>query len=447
MGIEPLDFPPGFIWGAATAAHQVEGGNDNNDWWDWEQTPGHIKNGDTSGVACDWWKGGRYVGDFDLAKSLGQNAHRLSVEWSRIEPREGEWNADAFAFYRRVLGALQERNIEPLVSLHHFANPRWLAAQGGWETAAVVPLFERYAAKVVKELGDLCDFWVTINEPIVYTFSGYIDGIWPPGKRDLFLGFRVLANMVRGHGAAYQAIHNLQPNARVGVAHHLVRFLPANANSRLDRWAASLRDRMANRLYFHALVDGQLRFPMSGRVPAAVDSQDYIGVNYYFAEHCAFDLGNSGQLFTRGIKPEWNAPVPSFARTIHPAGLYDFLAEFSALGKPIYVTESGLFDLGDDTQSRYLVSHLAQVQRATAAGLPVKGYFYWTLVDNFEWAEGYSARFGLYHLDVPTQTRTPRHSAQVYARIAHANSIPEELIEKYGDIHTPNGVNGPAERI
>jgi beta-glucosidase len=426
-----FNFPPGFLWGTATAAHQVEGANDNSDWWDWERTPGHIKNGDTSAVACDWWKGGRYAEDFDLAKSLGQNAHRLAVDWSRIEPREGEWNADAFAFYRRVLDALRERNMVPLVTLHHFANPRWLAAKGAWETAAVIPLFERYAAKVVGELGEWCDFWVTINEPIVYAFSGYSNGIWPPGKKDFVLGFRVLANMVRGHAAAYHAIHQVQPDARVGVAHHLIRFLPTNVKSRLDRWAASLRDRMANRLFLRALVDGQLRFPMSGSVPGAVNSQDYVAANYYFAEECAFDLGNRGQFFTRGVKPLWNAPVPEFARTIYPAGLYDFLGELSALGKPIYITENGLFDLGDDTQARYLVSHLVQVQRATAEGLPVKGYFYWTLVDNFEWAEGFSARFGLYHLDVSTQTRSPRPSAEIYARIARENGITEELMEKY----------------
>jgi beta-glucosidase len=420
------------MWGTATAAHQVEGANDNSDWWDWEQTSGHIKNGDTSAVGCDWWTGARYAGDFDLAKSLGQNAHRLSVEWSRIEPREGEWNAGAFARYRRVLSALRERGITPLVTLHHFANPRWLASKRAWESTAVVPLFERYAAKVVQELGDLCDFWVTINEPIVYAFTGYSEGSWPPGKKDFFLGFRVLANMVRGHAAAYHAIHRVQPDAHVGVAHHLIRFIPANEKSSLDRWAARLRDRLANRLFFQALVDGRLRFPMSGRVPAAVDTQDYIGVNYYFAEHSMFDLGNPRHLFTRSAKPVWNAPVPTFAAVIHPAGLYDFLAEFSAFGKPIYVTENGLFDLGDDTQARYLVSHLAQVQRATAAGMPVKGYFYWTLVDNFEWAEGFAARFGLYHLDVPTQVRTPRPSAEIYSRIALQNAIADELLERYG---------------
>ncbi len=427
-----LNFPDSFLWGAATAAHQVEGANDNNDWWDWEQTPGHIQNGDRSTVACDWWKGKRYHEDFDLARSLNQNAHRLSVEWSRIEPREGEWNADALAFYRRILIALRERGMTPLVTLHHFANPRWLAAQGAWETQTVVPLFERFAVKVAQELGDLCDFWVTINEPFVYAFSGYSDGNWPPGKKNFSLAFRVLANMVRAHAAAYHAIHRIQPNARVGIAHHLRRFLPANPSSGLDRWAASLRDGMANRWFFRALVDGRLRFPARGSVPQAIGTQDFIGVNYYFAERSAFDVGSPGQLFSRSIKPVWHASAPPFAGEIHPASFYDFLKEHAVYGKPIYVTENGLFDLGDETQARYLVSHIAAVQRAMAEGVPVKGYFYWTLVDNFEWAEGFTARFGLYRLDVATQTRTPRLSAEIYGRIARENGIAGELIEKYG---------------
>jgi beta-glucosidase len=426
-----LDFPNGFLWGAATAAHQVEGANDNNDWWDWEQTPGHIQDGDKSDIACDWWKGECYRQDFDLAKSLNQNAHRLSVEWSRIEPREGEWSADAFAFYRRVLGALHERGMTPVITLHHFTNPRWLAQKRAWETEAVVPLFERFVSKVVQELGNLCDFWVTINEPFVYAFSGYSDGTWPPGKKDFFLAFRVLANMVRGHAAAYHAIHCAQPSARVGIAHHLRRFVPANPKSRLDRWAADQRDAMANRWFLRALVDGKLRFPARGSVPEAIGTQDFIGVNYYFAERSAFDITNPGQLFSRWVKPIWNTPVPAFAGDISPIGFYDFLKECAAYGKPIYVTENGLFDVGSEMQARYLVSHLAQVQCAAAEGVPLKGYFYWTLVDNFEWAEGFTARFGLYHLDLPTQKRMPRPSAEVYARIACENGIAAELIEKY----------------
>ncbi len=179
-----LKFPERFMWGAATAAHQVEGGNENNDWWEWEQAPGHIQNGDKSTLACDWWKGERYRQDFDLAKSFGHNAHRLSVEWSRIEPREGEWDADAIAYYRRVLTALRERGITPLVTLHHFTNPRWLRAQGAWETRAVVPLFERFVERVVRELGDLCDFWVTINEPIIMMHANVTSlATGPPAKK------------------------------------------------------------------------------------------------------------------------------------------------------------------------------------------------------------------------------------------------------------------------
>lgn len=429
-----LKFPSDFLWGSATAAHQVEGGNSNNDFWDWEQTPGKIKNGDKSGVACGWWLGERYLEDFDRAKSLHQNAHRLSVEWSRLEPREGEWNADAFAFYRRALTALRERGMTVLVTLHHFTNPRWLVQKSAWETPAVVPLFERYAAKVVQELGDLCDFWVTINEPVVYVYNSYNEGNWPPGKKDFFLAFRVLANLVRGHTAAYHAIHRLQPKARVGVAHHFRRFLPANPAARVDRWAANIRDRMFNRLFFLALVDGVLHFPMSIReqLPEAIDTQDFIGINYYFGERVAFDATQPMLLFTRSILKPWHVQAPSIAGDVEPTGLYDFLSELARYEKPIYITENGIFDLGDETQPHYLVSHLVQTLRAIDAGIPLKGYFYWTLVDNFEWAEGYSARFGLFANDLRTQARTPRAGAEIYSRIARENGIADELIEKYG---------------
>lgn len=428
------NFPNDFIWGSATAAHQVEGANDNNDWWDWEQGAGHIRNGDKSTIACDWWKGERYCQDFDLARSLEQNAHRLSVEWSRIEPREGEWNAEAIGYYRRVLTALQERGMKPLVTLHHFSNPCWLAQRGAWETEAVVPLFERFVARVVQELGDLCDFWVTINEPFVYTFSGYNDGNWPPGKRDFRLAFRVLANMVRGHAAAYYTIHRLQPDAQVGVAHHFRRFLPANPQSPLDRWAANLRDFLTNRLFLLALVDGKLRFPMSvgGRVPEAAGTQDFIGLNCYFAEKSKFLIAKPDKLFTGSLVTQWPPEVPPFAGIVDPSSIYFFITELARYGKPIYITENGIFDLGGDMQARYLVSHLLQVKRAIADGAPVKGYFYWTLTDNFEWAEGYNARFGLFRMDISTQVRTPRVTADVYGRIARENGISDDLVDKYG---------------
>ncbi|MBI3740321.1 MAG: glycoside hydrolase family 1 protein, partial [Chloroflexi bacterium] len=230
-----LKFPDNFLWGTATAAHQVEGGNANNDWWDWEQIPGKIKNGDDSAVACDWWRSARYHADFDSARDLNTRAHRLSIEWSRIEPRENEWSADAFAFYRRVLSALRARGMTPLVTLHHFTNPRWLAQMRGWENSRVIELFERYVTEVVKELGDLCDFWVTINEPTVYVFAGYISGAWPPGKNKFALAMRVGENLLRAHIAAYRAIHARQPSARVGIANSITPLQPANSDSAINR--------------------------------------------------------------------------------------------------------------------------------------------------------------------------------------------------------------------
>jgi beta-glucosidase len=412
----------------------VEGGNAGSDWWDWEQVPGHVADGDRSTPACDWWGGERYREDFDRARALGQNAHRLSVEWARLEPREGAWDAAACVYYRRVLGAARERGLVPLVTLHHFTNPRWLAERGGWETVGAVPRFARYVTRVVQELGDLCDFWVTINEPGVYVYCGYNEGKWPPGKRDVRLGGRVLANMVRGHAAAYHAIHRVQPGARVGVAHHLRRFVPANPASGLDRAAAGTRDYLMNRLFLRALVDGRLRPPMSfgERVPEAVGTQDFIGVNYYFGERVAFDGRCPGLLFTRALPSDWPTGAPSFAGDVYAAGLYAFLVEVARYGKPIYVTENGIFDLGDETQARYLVGHVAQVERAIGRGIPVRGYFYWTLVDNFEWAEGYTVRFGLFANDPRTQTRTARPAAAVYGRIAGENGIAAEVLERYG---------------
>lgn len=432
-----LMFPEGFVWGAASAAHQVEGGNTNNDWWDWEQTPGHVKQGSKSTLACDWFKGERYREDFELAASLNQKAHRLSVEWSRLEPSEGEWSSEAFAYYRRVLTAARECGLTPLVTLHHFANPRWLALKGAWETPAVVPLFERFTAKVVQELGDLCDFWVTINEPVVYAYSGYVDGYWPPGKKNFTLAMHVLSNMLRGHAAAYGAIHRLQPGARVGIAHNLHYFRPANPLSPVNRAIVKLQDQIYNRMVLSALKDGQLRFPMgNGLVPGLAGSQDYVGLNYYFSTRAAVDWRKPALLFGRQLPAEpWGVSYDHeldqwFGKgDIDPEGFYHTIHSIAEFGKPVYITENGIPDRHDELRGGYIIQHLTMLHRAIQDGVPIKGYFYWSLTDNFEWIEGYSLRFGLIHVDFETQKRTPKPSAEIYARIARENAIPDEFLK------------------
>ena len=204
MALATFHFPKGFLWGTATASHQVEGNNTNNNWHYWEEE-GQIEPGLSCGLACDWW-GGRWKEDFDRASEAGQNTHRLSIEWSRIQPALDRWDEEALDYYRQMLRGLVERGLTPMVTLHHFTDPLWLTFLGGWEYEPVVSLFEAYVRKVVEALGDYVNFWCTINEPNVYAVMGYIFGVFPPGKKDLGATFDVMTKLVRGHAAAYHAI-------------------------------------------------------------------------------------------------------------------------------------------------------------------------------------------------------------------------------------------------
>lgn len=426
-----MRFPQGFLWGTATSSHQVEGNNRNNDWWEWEKELGHIREGHRSELACDWWN--RAEEDFDLAREMGQNAHRLSLEWSRIEPQEGEWDDHAIARYRQMLVGLRERGLEPMVTLHHFTNPLWLVEKGGWETEAVVSLFERYVTKVAEELGDLIELWSVLNEPNVYVMLSYAGGHWPPGKQSLPLSFRVLSNMLLAHGRAYQAIHRLQPRAQVGIAHAVQVFDAAEPKSRLDRWAAWIPDYIFNRLILTALTKGVLAFPLAPnrKVPDLVDSADFLGINYYSRDTVAFDVSRPRELFGRRFYPEGVEMSDGGYGEVYPEGLYRLLKRVAAYGKPIYVTENGLPDEDDDQRPRFILTHLAAMHRAIEEGVLVKGYFHWSLVDNFEWAEGWSLRFGLIALDVETQERTMRRSGQLYKEICQAGAITEDMVKRY----------------
>ena len=208
-----FNFPTGFLWGTATAAHQVEGNNTNNDWWAWEQEAGRILEGNRSGKAADWW-GGRWREDFDHAKDGWQNAHRFSVEWSRIQPEPDRWDEAALDRYRDMLLGLRERNMIAMITLHHFTNPQWLAEMGGWENDEVVNLFAEYVRRTVDALKAHCQLWVTLNEPNVYMNGGYLGEGFPPAKNDQKAGLQVLLNMVKAHAAAYQVIHELQADAQ-----------------------------------------------------------------------------------------------------------------------------------------------------------------------------------------------------------------------------------------
>jgi beta-glucosidase len=416
-------FPENFLWGTATAAHQVEGGNHGNDWWAWEQVPGHIKNGDTSDRACEHYE--RFARDFDLLRSLHQNAHRFSLEWSRIEPAPGEFSAEAIGHYRDVLRALRDRGMEPMVTLHHFTNPTWIAQAGGWDAPETSEYFARFAARVADELGSLARLWITINEPTVIAYQGYVRGDWPPGKRDLGAAARVLVNLLRAHWLAYQRIKSRHPELQIGVAHHLRIFDPARPLMPQDRAVAAVFNRVFNETMLKSLRLGRLVFPLTraARASGPRQSQDFIGVNYYTRELVKFNRRYRAELFGERTLPA-NAPRSDLSWELYPQGLYRILRSLAQERLPIYVTENGIADAQDAMRPEYLVTHISAMLRAIEAGSPVRGYFHWTCFDNFEWAEGYSAKFGLIRCDPVTQERRPRPSARLYAEICRVNGLP-----------------------
>jgi len=423
-------FPRGFLWGTATAAHQVEGNNTNNQWWKWEQE-GHTKG--TSGLACDWW-GGRWREDFDRAAEGGQNAHRLSVEWSRIQPTPDTWDEDALERYRNMLRGLRERGLTPMVTLHHFSDPLWFFEMGSWELEDAVPLFEKFVRKTVEALKEYCTLWCTINEPNVYALSGYVSGAFPTKQRGIRIAMRVMANMLRGHAAAYRAIHQIQPEARVGYAHHHRPMVAKRSGFPLDALMRKIRYEGINMAFPSGISTGVMKTPVGKfLVPEAKGTQDYLGVNYYSVDTVSFHIGKPNELFTYSEFPaDADLSDNGFIANI-PTGIFDTIkwAVRTYPNLPIIITENGVEDADDHLRPRYIAQHIHQMWRAVNFNWPVKGYFHWSLVDNFEWERGWSQRFGLWGLDVETQKRTKRPSADLYAEICKENGLSSEMVLKY----------------
>lgn len=397
-----LAFPPGFLWGAATAAHQVEGGNWNTDWWRSEER-GLVPH--ASGPACDSWH--RWPEDIQLLQQLGLNAYRLSVEWARIEPEQGRFDQGALDHYRRVLEALREARIEPVVTLHHFTNPLWLADRGAWTNPEVVGSFARYADRVGRALGNLVRWWVTINEPGVFGTLGYLEGRWPPHRRDDLRGYlRHMRHCARAHAVARQALQAVHGDALCSIAFDLYPMEPLRPNMPQDHLAARLHD---------WLRQGRLLADTSATL-------DWVGVNYYFRRKVRWDP-RPRRLF--GQTFQGPGAKTDFGWEIYPEGLYTVLRRVSAFGRPVIVTENGISDGADRYRASYIVEHLRQAHRAIRHGVDLRGYLHWSLLDNFEWAEGYTQRFGLAAVDRATQERTLRPSALLYQAIARANALPD----------------------
>lgn len=420
---ENFKFPKGFLWGAATSSHQVEGNCVDNDWWAWEQSG---KVAEPSGAACDHFN--RFREDFDHARNLHHTAHRFSLEWSRIEPSEGAFSEEGLRHYRDVIEALRERGMEPVVTVFHYTLPRWLAEKGGLEHPEFERYFERFTTRVVREYGDLVRWWITFNEPVVQVFKGWILGQWPPGKVQNFpAAIKVIRHMLRSHVKAYHAIHEARPDAMVSVAKHALALTPCNPKNRLDRLSVAARTYLFNHMFLDALHTGALRVPglFWERLPQK-RTIDYIGLNYYtrdFVQNTGFSLpGLLGNICTL----EHHQSVGKrndLGWEVYPEGLAHFLKVYTRYKVPILITENGLPAAADADRWTFLYLHLWQIARAIADGIPVAGYLHWSLLDNYEWADGYGARFGLLEVDYATQKRTVRESARRLGEIARRNEL------------------------
>jgi beta-glucosidase len=311
-----------------------------------------------------------------------------------------------------------------------------LEERGGWQQPEVVARFQNYVRTTVAALSDLCDLWLTINEPLVYLAQGWFRGIWPPERPNPLIALRVYRHLLLAHAAAYQAIHAVQPQAQVGAAMAMRLFLPSDAEKPLDRLAAGIKSYIGEDIWLRSVHDGRIHFPLGlyGYDHALKGSMDFIGVNYYTRDLVRFTpnplklfgaehFRPDGEFSDRGMRGVYSE--------FYPEGLYTIIRRLGEYGVPIYITENGLPDHDDDQRPRWLLAHIGQVHRAIAAGSDVRGYYHWTFTDNFEWSEGWGLRFGLVELDPATQARTLRPSGRMFGEIARSNGVSRALVAQY----------------
>ena len=432
------DFPADFVWGSATAAYQIEGatheGGRGPSIWDvFAATPGRTHRGETGDIACDHYH--RWEGDLDLMVELGIPAYRFSVSWSRLQPSgRGELNPEGVAFYRALLQGMRDRGIRPFVTLYHWDLPQPLEDAGGWPVRATAEAFGAYAPRVVEALGDLADDWITLNEPWCSSFLGYGVGVHAPGRSDIRLAVAAAHHLLLAHGLAVAGIRGVKPDAQLGITNIVQEFVPAS-ESDADGDAAARLDAVSNRVFLEPVYQGGY----SADVRALLDPfglsdvlldgdealigapTDFAGINHYQRLLVA-DSPATGpfSLTETAAQPA----TTSFGWSVIPESLENVLKSVAVLTSlPIYITESGAsYDdrlaedgtVDDPERVDYLRGYFGAAARAITAGVDLRGYFVWSLLDNYEWAEGYSKRFGIVYVDYPTQRRIPKSSADWY---------------------------------
>lgn len=426
--------PEAFLWGTATSAHQVEGYNTASDWWHWE-TLGHIDRGESSGAACDHRN--RFREDLRLVADLGMNSYRFSIEWARIEPSEGRWDASALDWYEALISECERLGLMPVATLHHFTLPHWVAERGGLIWPEFAERFDRYVTQVVGKLGARIPMWCTFNEPVNLAVGSYLGGYMPPALRSARKTSLAIRHLIRAHRLAYARIHGQSSDSRrgpwkefslrVGIAHNMLDVQPYHFEeqpaSRVERVLARQIDRFYNWSMLDALCGRPARFRIPFLIPEVsrdVESDrpclDFLGVNFYTRLYVSLtpipggEPGGKCCLNFGFSRP--GVEASDLGWEFAPAGFARILRGLAGYSLPIYITENGLADAEDVYRKRYVREHLLEVAEAITSGIDIRGYFYWSVLDNFEWIKGFAPRFGLYGVDYQTQERTIRPSAE-----------------------------------
>lgn len=432
QAMDSFKLPEEFLLGTATSSLQIEGGDRNNSWYRWAEE-GHIKDGTHSVNVVGHWN--RVEEDIEIIKKLNSQTYRLSLEWSRIEPERGKFCKEAIDHYRGEIEKLIEAGIKPIVTLHHFSNPLWLEDIGAWVNHEVIGLFERYAQYVVTYLGDIVSDWITINEPNVYMVNGYVFGEWPPGEKSIRKFIKGSKNMILAHIKAYKTIHSIregmnQKDTMVGVANHL-RVFDTKKKTPVNRWISNLYDRMFQEIFITGMTEGRLIFPLGSGYPLEKGRYyDFFGINYYTRDIVSFKMGIANLFSKREVLE--GSDVNDLGWEIYPEGLYRICRKYYERFKaPIFITENGTSDERDSFRIKYLYDHTYQIKRLIDDGIDVQRYYHWTLMDNFEWLDGLSGKFGLVSVDPVTYKRKIKRSGLFYSELCREKGVTEDMIKKY----------------
>ena len=423
-----LKFPKEFLFGSATAATQIEGGDKNSNWYHWG-LQGKIANNESPIVAADHYN--RYEEDIAIMKTLNHEIYRMSIEWSRIEPQEGVWSQEGIKHYQDEIKALIAADIQPLVTLHHFSHPQWFEEMGQWTNKKSVMYFTRFAKKVVEAIGNEVNEYCTINEPNVFVNDTYMDGKYPPGhKDDLVSYFRASKNLILAHLQTYHMIHQLREkmgykDTMVGMALHLAYF-EAKDNKVLAKLSKKMMDYSFHQLFLNGMIEGHLTFPIGNGYPKGKGIFcDFVGVNYY-SRHLIHSRFNPAMLFGQ-VKVEENLPdakVNDLGWEIYPKGLYKVVKKnYDRYQLPIYITENGIPDSTDSKRAKFIYDHMVETKRLIDHGVDVRRYYHWSLLDNMEWNDGYGPRFGLVEVDYDTLERHIRKSGYIYGELCKEKKI------------------------